>query len=134
MSTVTLAPALRPARSLPSRPALSRPSTTSNTRLRLTARGRRLLAVVVALPLAAGLAFAVLSGGSALASGDSAVGGSSFETVVVMPGDSLWSIAAEVAPTADPRDVIDAMVRLNLLRAGALEVGQELAIPAEYAS
>jgi LysM repeat protein len=49
-----------------------------------------------------------------------------------MPGDSLWSIAEEVAPTADPRDVIGDITRLNMLDGGAIQVGDELAIPAEY--
>ena len=30
--------------------------------------------------------------------------------MVVEPGDTLWSIAAEVAPDADPRAVVDALV------------------------
>lgn len=131
MSTISIAPAhridsvRRPVRALQVGGAAPR------TRLRLTSRGRRLLASVVALPLAAAIGFAAMSGGSALASGESAPAGS-FETVVVMPGDTLWSIAAEVAPAADPRDVIDAIVRLNVLEGGVLVAGEELAIPAEY--
>lgn len=49
-----------------------------------------------------------------------------------MSGESLWSIAEEVAPAADPRDVVDAIIRLNALGSGQLEAGQTLAIPAEY--
>lgn len=101
------------------------------TRLRLTARGRRVLLALAALPLAVGLALAALSGGSAFAGGDeSAV---SFETITVMPGDTLWSIAEDIAPDADPRDVVHALQTLNLLDGGVLLAGDELAIPAAYA-
>lgn len=113
MSSITLTPAPR-------------------TQLRLTVRGRRVLAGLVAVPVAAAIGFAVLSGGSALASGEASTPGS-FATVTVMPGDTLWSIAAEVAPESDPRDVVDAIARLNLVDPGALVVGDELSIPAEYA-
>lgn len=103
----------------------------SETRLRLTTRGRRVLLALAAVPLAVGIGIAAVSGGSAIASGES-VGTVSFETVTVMPGDTLWSIASEVAPAADPRDVISAIENLNVLGGGSLQIGQELAIPAEY--
>jgi len=118
MSTITFSSAAV----IPARPA---------TKLRLTARGRRVVLAVSAVPLAVGIAFAALSGGSAMASGEQ-VATASFETVTVMPGDTLWSIAESVAPGADPREVIGDITRLNLLRGGALQIGQELAVPAEY--
>ncbi|KQY74816.1 hypothetical protein ASD13_15430 [Microbacterium sp. Root1433D1] len=108
-------------------PASTRPS----TRLRLTTRGRAVLLAFASVPLAVGIAFAALSGGSAIASGaDTAA--VSVETVTVMPGDTLWSIATGVAPDADPRDVIGEISRMNLLRGGELQIGQTLAIPAQY--
>ncbi|GEK84880.1 LysM peptidoglycan-binding domain-containing protein [Microbacterium aerolatum] len=118
MSTISIAPVVRPVR-----PA---------TRLRLTSRGRRVLVALAALPLAGGIAFAAISGGDAMASGDE-VATASFETVTVLPGDTLWSIAESLAPTADPRAVIGDIERLNALGTGSLQVGQQLAIPAEYA-
>jgi hypothetical protein len=33
------------------------------------------------------------------------------QTVVVQPGDSLWSIARHIAPDRDPREVVDALVQ-----------------------
>lgn len=108
-------------------PASTRPS----TRLRLTTRGRAVLLAFASVPLAVGIAFAALSGGSAIASGaDTAA--VSVETVTVMPGDTLWSIATGVAPDADPRDVIGEISRMNLLRGGELQIGRTLAIPAQY--
>jgi Tfp pilus assembly protein FimV len=61
-----------------------------------------------------------------------AAGGGEFLTVTVMPGQSLWSIAEDLAPAADPRDVVAAIVRLNTLADGAVSAGQMLAVPPEY--
>lgn len=104
------------------------------TRLRITRRGRRVLAGLAATPLVAGLAMAALSGGTALASSDAGAPAEAFDTVTVMAGDSLWSIAEEVAPAADPRDVVDAIVALNQLPSSAVDAGTRLAIPAEYST
>ena len=114
--------------SAPALPAL-RPA----TRLRLTARGRRVIAALIALPIAAMIALAGFNAASAIASSETATS-VSFETVTVLPGDSLWSIAGEIAPASDPRDVVDAIIRLNLLGDGTIFAGQELAIPLKYAS
>ncbi|WP_424936721.1 MULTISPECIES: LysM peptidoglycan-binding domain-containing protein [Bacteria] len=143
MSSITLAPAFSDsvprsragAAVLPAETAAAGLSASSapKTRLRITARGRRVLAGLVALPVAGAIAFAVLGGGTALASGTQ-TSGASFQTVTVMPGDSLWSIATEIAPDADPRDVVDAIARLNLIRSGTLEIGQKISIPAQYSS
>lgn len=104
------------------------------TRLRLTVRGRRVLAAAAALPAAIALSLAIVGGGAALASHDTGAPAGSFATVVVSSGDSLWSIAEEVAPNRDPRDVVDAIVRLNALDGATISAGQRLAIPAEYAA
>ena len=103
------------------------------TRLRLTVRGRRLLVGCAALPAVVALGFAIVSGGAALASHDDGASTESFTTVVVSSGESLWSIAEDVAPSADPRDVVDAIVTLNALDGVTISAGQRLAIPAEYA-
>lgn len=122
MSTISItAPAVLPVRT----------ATGATTRLRLTTRGRRLLVALAALPLAAGIGLAAISGGSALASGESS-GAASFDSVTVMPGDTLWAIAEDVAPAADPRTVISEIQKLNALSSGSLQVGQQLAIPGQY--
>jgi hypothetical protein len=102
------------------------------TRLRLTVRGRRVLAALAALPVVVALAFAIVSGGGALASGEHGASADSFESVTVRPGESLWSIAEVVAPTHDPRDVVDGIMTLNALSSPVLDAGQSLAIPAEF--
>jgi Tfp pilus assembly protein FimV len=103
------------------------------TRLRLTTRGRRVLALLAALPAVIAVTFAVVSGGSAIAARDAGAA-ASFSTVTVTYGDTLWSIAERVAPAEDPRDVIDAFARLNALSGGTLSIGDELAVPVEYAA
>ncbi|MCT9821484.1 LysM peptidoglycan-binding domain-containing protein [Microbacterium sp. W1N] len=119
---ITAAPLIRAAAPVPA------------TRLRLTVRGRRVVAFLAALPAVIALSFAILSGGSALASHDGGAPAGTFETVTVLPGDTLWSIAAEVAPASDRRDVVDAIVSLNALSTGEITPGQSLSIPLEYAS
>jgi len=104
------------------------------TRLRLTTRGRRVLALIAAAPAVAALGIAVISGGGALASGEAGAPAGTYSTVTVMPGESLWSIAQDVAPQADPRDVVDEIIRLNALGAGQLDAGQTLSIPAAYSA
>lgn len=106
-----------------------------STRLRLTRRGRRVLVATAAFPAIVALTAAmVLGGGAALASLDTGAPAGSFTMVTVSAGESLWSIAERVAPTADPRDVVDGIVRLNALGGVGVTPGQQLAIPAEYAA
>ncbi|MEI2267874.1 MULTISPECIES: LysM peptidoglycan-binding domain-containing protein [unclassified Microbacterium] len=104
------------------------------TRLRLTTRGRRVLMTVATLPAVVALGVGILSGGGALASGDAGTPAGSFSTVTVLPGDSLWTIAQDIAPDSDPRDVIDEIVRLNALPSTAVDAGESLAIPASYSA
>jgi len=104
------------------------------TRLRLTVRGRRVIAAVAALPLAVALSWAAFGGASAVASSHVPSQSVMFETVTVLPGDTLWSLAAHIAPGEDRRDVVDAIVRLNRLGDGAIFAGQKLAIPAAYSA
>lgn len=127
MTTIALGPA-RAATGVASRAAARRPA----TRLRLTARGRSVLTALAALPAVLVVIAVIWGGGAALASRDAAAPGGTFETVTVSAGDSLWSIAQEIAPNADPRDVVADISRLNGLTGSVVNAGQRLAIPAEY--
>ncbi|QAY60818.1 LysM peptidoglycan-binding domain-containing protein [Microbacterium protaetiae] len=109
------------------------PTAPTATRLRVTRRGRRVLAALVALPVAAAIAAAAISSGSALASRDAGAPSGTFTTVTVSAGDSLWGIAQRIAPEADPRDVVDAIVRLNALDGVSITPGEQLSVPQEYA-
>lgn len=88
--------------------------------LRLTRRGRRVAALLV---LAAAGALLWLAARSAPAP---ASAGRAPATVTVQPGDTLWSIAARVAPGTDPRAEVDALQRINRLGGPALVPGQVL--------
>jgi len=50
-------------------------------------------------------------------------------TYVVEPGDSLWSIAEDLAPGSDPRPLVDAIAQANDVVAGELVPGEILVIP-----
>jgi Tfp pilus assembly protein FimV len=50
-------------------------------------------------------------------------------TYVVHGGDTLWSIAARLAPDRDPRPVIEAIEQANHVDAGGLVAGQRLVVP-----
>jgi Tfp pilus assembly protein FimV len=106
-------------------------------------RRRRLLValavavLVVALTLLATAAAARIAGGAPSAAGgpsptsaaaSSAAGVAAPATLVVQPGDTLWTIAAEVAPDADVRITVDQLVALN--GSSPIVPGQELVLPA----
>lgn len=100
----------------------------------------RVLAVVAVVLLASfwGLRTARTAGLEAAESGGSqgvaAVGagpatpGSGESVYIVRPGDSLWSIAAGLAPGEDPRPLVDALARRN--GGTGIEAGQRLVVPA----
>jgi hypothetical protein len=85
-----------------------RPRTARCTRDAAVYRRRRLLAAALGL----GLALTVARAGAALGgvSTTSPERHPHVETVVVQPGDTLWSIAERLAPDRDPREVVDALV------------------------
>jgi hypothetical protein len=101
-------------------------------RLRLTKRGRAVLTTLVALPLVvAALAFGLNSG---MATATSTSSSTAFHYVTVEAGQSLWQLALEIAPSADPREVISDVVQLNQLSSADVQVGQRLAIPVRYSN
>jgi LysM repeat protein len=48
--------------------------------------------------------------------------------VTVQPGDTLWSIAGQVAPGRDPRSVVDQIRQSNHLTSVSLSPGQTLKV------
>ena len=94
------------------------------------------IAVVAAVLLLANAALARLAGGDPLSaagpSPTSAAAAGAAEvaapaTAVVQPGDTLWTIAAAVAPDVDVRITVDQLVALN--GSSPIVVGQELVLP-----
>jgi hypothetical protein len=80
-------------------------------------RRRQLVATGVGLVLLIAAARAAVAlGGSPLAVPErppAAASNDGVVTHVVEPGDTLWSIATELAPGDDPRPVVDALVRAH---------------------
>jgi hypothetical protein len=97
--------------------------------LRLTRRGR--IAVRFCLTLAVLLA---VIGGVLLLDRTAEAGSVSHPVPVayqvVLPGQTLWQIAGEVAPNTDRRDTVAEIVELNALPSADVQVGQRIAIPA----
>ena len=100
--------------------------------LRLTRRGRIVLIGIPLVLLAALLlSLAGFFNAPAKASESAAdLATTPTVTVTVQPGESLWGIAANVAPERDPRDVVADIVQLNNLPAGGVFPGQQLFVPA----
>jgi hypothetical protein len=105
------------------------PAAEPQTRLRITKRGRRLLVAMVALPLVIGALVAAISSGGAVATAEGV--STDFTYVTMAQGESLWQLAQEIAPTADPRDVVAEIVSLNQIQ-GEVQAGQKIAIPLGY--
>jgi hypothetical protein len=98
--------------------------------VRLTRRGR---IVVSGLLTAAALLAVVLLWLAAAAQAQAASGGSppgavyrNLASVVVRPGQTLWSIASRAQPSADPRIVIQQIIELNALTGTGIEPGERL--------
>jgi LysM repeat protein len=98
---------------------------TTHTTLRITRRGRVVLAALIALPVLVVSLFLATPGAVAESTGTQ----DTYEYVTVLAGDTLWTIAESIAPQSDPRDVIHEIMTLNQLSSAALTPGQEIAIP-----
>lgn len=99
------------------------------TRLRLTRRGRAVFTLLAALPVVVWAFVVVLGAGGAAADVSGVGAGAALEYVTVEVGGSLWEIAESIAPTADPRDTIAEILRINGLDEATIVPGQQLAVP-----
>ncbi len=116
------------ARPRPARDQATRPET-ANPPLRLTRRGRVVVAVAAALVLAA-LSLVIASAAQATnhpVSSRAAQQG--LAQVTVHPGQSLWSVAESADPAADTRVVIQQIIELNGLTGNVVLAGQRLWVP-----
>lgn len=99
-------------------------SRSGKERLSLTRRGRR---VVAALGFALAALLGFIGGRAEAASVPSPP---ETVTVVVMPGDTLWSLAREVTQSReDIRDVVLEIKWLNGLGSSALRAGEVIKLP-----
>jgi hypothetical protein len=98
-------------------------------RIRINRRGRLVLRVGLALVIMLLVVAAVLVWPRPASAGQ----GSAPMRVryhVVLPGETLWGLAATVDSDSDPRDVVAELVSLNALQSPSLRVGQRVALPA----
>ena len=110
------------ARAYPVRPAVTiGEPIRSRAPLRLTRRGYVVLGLLAAA-LAAGTLW--LAHASAPSDHPAPAGGAA--AVTVRSGDTLWSIASQVAPQRDPRITVAALERLNHLNGPVVQPGQVL--------
>ena len=100
-------------------------------RLRLTRRGRF---VLIGMPTMLGVAALLLLAGlftaPVMASGTAAADAVQGQTVTVLDGETLWGLAAELAPERDPREMVAEMIEVNNLATSNLEPGQRIFVPA----
>lgn len=116
------------ARPRPARDQATRPET-ANPPLRLTRRGRIVVAVAAALVLAA-LSLVIASAAQATNNPvSSRAAQQGLAQVTVRPGQSLWSVAESADPAADTRVVIQQIIELNGLTGNVVFAGQRLWVP-----
>jgi LysM domain len=102
--------------------------------VRLTRRGRIVVAVMLT---AASLSLVVLAWLAIAARAAQAADGGqppgavyqNLTSIVVHPGQTLWSIASQAEPRADPRVVMQQIIDLNALSGTSVEPGQRLWVP-----
>ncbi|MFD5599678.1 LysM peptidoglycan-binding domain-containing protein [Leucobacter sp. NPDC058333] len=110
----------------------SREITVSTGSIRLTRRGRIVFGAFATVLVAALLALvAAFAAPEAMASAHGS-NGQQFEYVVVQPGSSLWSLATDLDPAADPRDLVTEIVQLNQLNDSSVQAGDAIAVPLRY--
>ena len=120
--------ALTPRRDTPAARS-GRPRDTPVAPLRLTRRGRVVVALAAALLVTM---VSLLLAGVAQATNDSPSPRAARENlvqVIVRPGQSLWSVAESADPDQDTRAVIQQIIDLNSLNGDTVFAGQQLWVP-----
>lgn len=93
----------------------------------INAAGRRFVRTATVVAVATLAVIGLVNGQAATATNDQAK--ADFTYVTVLAGQSLWQIAADVAPNEDPRDFIADVVSLNALTSAEVVPGQRIALP-----
>lgn len=106
-------------------------SAISPMRIRITRRGRIVLGTLITVLVLSLLGVAAMFGATRAVASNEA-GGADFGYVIVQPGESLWSVATSLDSSADPRDVIAEIIRLNQLEGSEVQAGQPIAVPLRY--
>src|SRR5215471_6040900 len=103
------------------------------TRVRLTRRGRIVVATLItaSVMLVAALAWLVGTARAEAAGSGSPASAvyHSLRSVVVQPGESLWTIATQADPAGDPRTVMQEIIDITALHGTSVQPGQRLWLP-----
>jgi LysM repeat protein len=102
-------------------------TTAQATPLTITRRGRMVISSVIAA--------GVIAVGLLVASPGAQAGAEASDTTpvyTVLAGETLWSIAQELAPAQDPRVTIEQLMRTNNLRTAAIAPGDVLLLPSGF--
>lgn len=113
------------------RPAVRATTARASAPVRLTARGRLVVRLMLVL-VATLLAFLLLSlgQGAIVSAMTDASASTASHSIVVRSGETLWQIAARELPGTDPRDGISRIRTLNgMAPTDSLLAGETLAIP-----
>jgi LysM domain len=116
-----------PAPHSPARPEPAR-ERVATVPLRLTRRGRVVVAVAAALLLAA-LSLVIAASAQATNHPVPRTAQQGLAQVIVRPGQSLWSVAESADPDADTRVVIQQIIELNGLTGDVVFAGERLWVP-----
>lgn len=107
-----------------------RPTVRVQSATHLNASGRRFLRSVTIVAIATGAVFALAQGfGASDANANVTSASVEFQYITVSAGQTLWSLAEDLAPGQDPRDWIVDVVNLNGLVSAEVQPGQKIALP-----
>ncbi len=109
-------------------PSLAPLKNQRKSQLRLTPRGRFVarLAVVTSLSILLLASASFLNGATA---GSTKPVTTPYALITVKPGQTLWSIASELAQSGDRRDLVAEISEVNHLESPQLYAGQKIYIP-----
>lgn len=101
--------------------------------VRLTRRGRAVVKILVVMAIVVATGLAWLAGAARVqAAGSGAPPGSVYRhltATVVRPGESLWTLAMQAQPNADPRVVVQEIIDVNALHSSTVWAGERLWVP-----
>ena len=123
MALVTATPALPVQRAAVRSISSAKSAAPANSGLKLTVRGRRVVALLALLPIV--VAFLLI--GTKSAQAETAT--PTTAVIKVEAGQSLWDVAVTVAPNEDPRATIWTIKALNGLETSEVQAGQGLIVP-----
>lgn len=124
MALETANPALSPSRNVDRLVISGQVLRPAQPGIKLTVRGRRLVALLGLLSIVA----ALLLIGTRSAQAETAIPATAI--IKIEAGQTLWDVAVAIAPNEDPRATIWTIKALNGLATSEVQAGQALVVPA----